>query len=143
MTKRGKVYLRGDFPALLSINEFTDDALERLRHYIDTDLASPLIKLLYVKPEHDEEEFEVMKRYRVNKAMVTPMTMHPDLRLICEFVAGARWLQKFMTLQLSGWYLEDLDEPNEIISMLMSQYDEVDLIIYPSTGRVRYISVYS
>jgi hypothetical protein len=143
MTKRGKVWLRGDFPALLNINEFTDDAIDQLKHQIDNKLVSPVVKHLYVKPEHHEDESEVMKRYRVKKDMVSPLTMHPDLRLICDFLRGASWPDKITTLQVSGWYLENLDEPNEIISMLMSRYGEVDLIVYPSNGRVRYITAYS
>ncbi|HEU4963930.1 MAG TPA: hypothetical protein VFV52_08765 [Bacilli bacterium] len=139
MTKKGKVWLHGDFPVLLNSQEFTPDALQALQNKTETNSISPALHLLSLPQINDDKPARPMKRFRIHPDAVTPKKMHPDLELICDFVTAASWPDKITTLQIGGLYLADLDVPNELISMLVSRYEEIDLLVYPNTGRVRYI----
>ncbi|MGZ4134037.1 MAG: hypothetical protein ACXVPC_02635 [Tumebacillaceae bacterium] len=139
MTKRGKVWLRESLPVSLSINEMTEVALRQFEHELNFGSVSPIIKMLYLEQEHRVDKFEQMNFYRIYKESVSPKEIHPDLQLICEFLRGASWPDRVLSLQVSGWHFADLDKSNELICMLLSRYNELELIVSPSTGRVQCI----
>ena len=77
--------------------------------------------------------------YEVVRGHVPYLEMSRDLRQICELVESTSVDYTFSTL-VTGWCLEELKEPNDIIRMLAHRYERVILIPDPdNTSQVAII----
>lgn len=139
MTRKGRVWMKEGIPVTLQIQEVTNDSLESFRAHISQGKMSRVVNLLFQKQDGQEEPWERMVAYRVRKELVKPLRLEPDLRQICEVMKEVVFPEKKTMLHLSGWNLNDMDEPHEVIRMLSDCKEEVVLYVRPSNGKVHYI----
>lgn len=158
-TAEGKVWNVDGTPQLLQIQRVTEDAMSMFSKLVANDEIAPVIQQLFltVKPYKEEipptievpeelkgKSYFIVKHrepplpiYEVVRDHVPYLEMTSDLKQICDFLENTDVDPTFST-RVTGWCLEELQEPNDIIRMLAHRYEQV--LLFPEPDNINQLA---